>query len=486
MTKWLLCMSTLARQCIAILGVSLGMTSTSHVVSFTSVMLPQLKEVQDIDDEQASWIASINGISLLIGLLVTPSLMSTYGRRIVNLMRSIILSISWGALIFTTDVHAILFIRFIQGFCLGLAAIVVPVLIGEYSSPKYRGVALTTISLAISMGVLTNHTIGTYFSWKIAGAFCCGTTVFNTLITLLSPESPTYLASRGKFDQCKDAFRWLRYPEEEEELEKMISKYTSESQDKIKTNLIKKIKNKAIDFFLMWKRKEFYKPVIIILHLHIINEWSPATVFDAYTTNIVHGLAGKDVNIPVMLLSTDILRAVSSMCAVIVTRKCRRRPMFLVTISCNILSYIAMIVYSYLKTHNLLEYDHPMIGKILIHIHVFTFSIGNITLPNIFAGEIFVYEYRGISNMIGQIFFCMNYIVCTKTALHMMSSMGLHGMLTVYASLVAYALVVTWFLVPETKDKTLQEIEEEYRGKTKNEENAEVLNSLLTKVNHVN
>ncbi|XP_068624631.1 facilitated trehalose transporter Tret1-like [Battus philenor] len=483
MTKWLLSMSPMTRQCIAIFGVSLGMISSSQVQSFTSVMLPQLRLVQDIDDDTASWIATINGISFLIGVTVTPSLMTRYGRRTVNLLRSIISTIGWGALVLTSDVYAILLIRFIQGFSLGLAGILVPVLIGEYSSPKYRGAFLTTMSLSISLGVLTIHSIGTFCSWQTAAAFCCGVALFNTFITLISPESPTYLASCGKYDECRESFHWLRFPEEEDELEKMILKYMSESQGKIKMKLITRIKNKINDFFVMWKRKEFYKPVIIILHLHIINEWSFGTVIDAYTTTIYHSLVGAEVNISLMMISSDILRAVSGLCAVIVIGKCRRRPMLLLTISSNILSFAIMIVYSYMKTHYLLKYDHPLIGMFLIHFHVFTFSVGNLTLPNIFAGEIFAYEYRGISNMIGQMFFCMNYIVSAKTALHMLSSMGLHGMLTVYLSLVAYGLIVTWFLVPETKDKTLQEIEEEFRGKTREQENTGALDSLLTKVN---
>ncbi|XP_068624630.1 facilitated trehalose transporter Tret1-like [Battus philenor] len=482
MTKWLTSMSPLARQSLAILGASLGMTSSSQVLSFTSIMLPQLKAIQDIDDEQASWIGSINGISLLIGLLVTPSLMTTYGRKTVNMLRSIIIAISWGAIFITTEVYAILLVRFVQGFCLGIAAIIVPVLIGEYSSPKNRGAFLTTISVAIALGVLSNHAIGTYFSWKIAGAFSCGTALFNIFIIILSPESPIYLASRGRYDKCREAFHWLRSSMEKDELEKMISKYMSEIQNEVPRSLMMMMKNKTIAFCRMWKRKEFYKPLIIILHLHIINEWSPATIFDVYTPIIYHSLVGAEVNISLMMISTDILRAVSSICAVIFIRRFRRRPMLLTTISCNILSFLVMIVYSYVKTHKLLEHDHPLIGKILIHIHAFTFSVGNLTLPNIFEGEIFAYEYRGISNMIGQIFFGLNFFVSAKTALYMVSNMGFHGMMTVYMVMVLYGLVVTLFLLPETKDKTLQEIEEEFRGKTKRQDNPEVLNSLLLKV----
>lgn len=47
----------------------------------------------------------------------------------------------------------------------------------------------------------------------------------------------------------------------------------------------------------------------------------------------------------------------------------------------------------------------------------------------------------------------------------MFRSMGLGGVYAVYGTLIAMALVACWFLLPETKGRTLQEIEEHFRGK---------------------
>ncbi|XP_014354645.2 facilitated trehalose transporter Tret1-like [Papilio machaon] len=465
-------------QCFAILGVSLGMTSTSQVMSFSSVLLPQLRSAQDVDDETASWIASITGISFFFGLMMTPTLMGRYGRRTITLLTSGILTATWCSLLLTTNVTVILLVRFIQGFCLGFAAIIVPVLIGEYSSPKYRGAFLTTMSLAISLGVLCNHTVGAFYSWQTAALVCCLTALVNTIVAILSPESPSYLASCGKYEDCRRAFRWLRYPEEEEELEKMIRTHMVELEGKVSKTFIANLQHKIVNFFVIWKKKEFYKPIIIIFHLHIINEWSGATTFDAYTSDIFHRLVGQDIDVSLMIISTDILRTVSSFCTVLLIRKFLRRLMLLITISSNILSYITIIIYSYAKTHQLIK-DYKWIGVFLIHIHVFTFSVGNLCVPNILAGEIFAFEYRGMSNMLAQMFFCLNYIASTKTALHMLKNFNLHGMFGLYVSMVAYGLLVTWFILPETKDKTLQDIEDEFHGRPRETQEVEILNRLF-------
>lgn len=411
--------------------------------------------------------ASITGVSFFFGLMMTPSLMSNYGRRTMTLLSSVILTVTWFSILFTTDIIVILLVRFIQGFSLGFAAIVVPVLIGEYSSPKYRGTFLSTMSLAISLGVLCNHTIAAFYSWQTAAIICCVTALLNTIIVTLSPESPIYLASRGKYVDCRRSFNWLRYPEENEELD-MIIRDMVESKESF-VNL----QHKIVNFFMIWRKKEFYKPMIIIFHLHIINEWSGATTFDAYTSDIFHRLVGQDINVSFMIISTDILRTVSSFCTVLLIRKFRRRLMLLITISSNILSYFIIIIYSYTKPQ---DYQ---IGLFLIHVHVFTFSVGNLTLPNILAGEIFAFEYRGISNMLAQMFFCLNYILSTKTALHMLENYNLHGMFLLYVTMVAYGLLVAWFILPETKDKTLQDIADEIHGIPRQIEHGNVVTKLI-------
>ncbi|XP_013148773.1 PREDICTED: facilitated trehalose transporter Tret1-like [Papilio polytes] len=131
------------------------MLSGSQAMTFCYVLLPQLNAISPLDDERASWIASINGVSLPIGLLITTPMMNTYGRKPANMFRAILATVAWICLSLTSDYYVILFCRFLQGICLGCAAILVPVLLGEYSSPK-----------------------------------------------------------KGNYDECRRIFNWLRYPNE--------------------------------------------------------------------------------------------------------------------------------------------------------------------------------------------------------------------------------------------------------------------------------
>ncbi|XP_045539762.1 facilitated trehalose transporter Tret1-like [Papilio machaon] len=205
-------------------------------MTFCYVLLPQLNVVSHLSDERASWIASINGIALPIGLLVTTPIMNKYGRKHTNLIRAVLTTVAWTCLSLTTDYYVILFCRFLQGICLGCAAILVPVLLGEYTSPNS----------------------------------------VNVILVIFSPESPSFLAKKGNFNECTRAFNWLRYPNEVQELEKMIQ-----------------------------------------TQMTAVNRKKEANVHDAFTKYIYERVIG-DMNIS-LLISTDILRTLSALCAMFIT-----------------------------------------------------------------------------------------------------------------------------------------------------------------------
>lgn len=112
-----------------------------------------------------------------------------------------------------------------QGFGMGLQAASAPVSIAEYSSPKLRGAFLATIAFSFATGMLIAHVFGTLLYWRSAGIACGSVYLLSFILVSLSPETPPYLASRRKFNQCRKSFRWLRgfYHDSEKELEVLLN-----------------------------------------------------------------------------------------------------------------------------------------------------------------------------------------------------------------------------------------------------------------------
>lgn len=65
--------------------------------------------------------------------------------------------------------------------------------------------------------------------------------------------------------------------------------------------------------------------------------------------------------------------------------------------------------------------------------------------------------------------------IALKTFNPLVDNISLYGTYMVYGGLLTYCFMVMWFILLETKAKTLQEIEDEYKGLTKSKDETKPL-----------
>ncbi|XP_028178448.1 facilitated trehalose transporter Tret1-like [Ostrinia furnacalis] len=462
------------RQCYVTMGVSLSMMQMGLIMGFSTILLPQLKSPGSsipIDDDYGSWIASLPAVTILIGNFTIPSIMGQFGRKIASLTCIFITIAGWISVYLANDVISILAARGLQGIALGMVSALGPVLIGEYTSPKNRGAFLMTISITIGIGVLAVHVLGSYLRWQTAALIVIAMTVVDLLIVISSPESPAWLADQGRFEECTVVFRWLRGDTEEDELEKMIKTSTALRKEKegvaTEDSSLVKMWNNIKDFRLTLKRNEFYKPIVIMLHIYTMAQWCGLHVLASYGFVLIHSTIGTNINVPLMIISLDCNRIISNTIALILIRKIRRKFMMFSTIGLNIVCLLAVAGYTYSKTYNLITLDNEYVGIALLHIMTLSMGMGCLPISFILAGEILPLQFKSLAGGISSSFFSLNMFIALKTLPLLMNSIDIHGTFTAYAVLLIYCLTVAGCMLPETKDKTLQEIEEEFKGKKK-------------------
>ncbi|XP_072946085.1 facilitated trehalose transporter Tret1-like [Epargyreus clarus] len=457
------------KQCFVTFGVTLKMAGHGAAVGFTAVLLPQLRKSNsaiNIDDSTGSWIASILSFAFIIGNFTSSILMGIYGRKIANLVSIVPMIIGWVCIVFATNMPFLLTARVLQGLSIGMGVTLGPVLISEYSSPKYRGAFLMSISVKIAIGVLTVHTLGSYLKWQTTAVIYAVITVVDFIIVACSPESPSWLADHGKYEESKRVFRWLRGSDEECELERMIeaSKAVRESRssNKLNRSLQSKMEEYFTNFFKILRKKEFYKPIFIMAHVYTISQWGGVNLFAAYAVDVFNNIIGDDFDIPLLIISVDAQRIISNALAVYIITKIRRRTLLSTTVGIGIFAFLSIATYSYLREMKI--FNNSIVAIILIHIHMFSIAAGTLPFCYIISGELFPLEYRSFASAISVIFHSMNFFIMVKTVPFLFNTIGLHGTYCVYAGIIAYCLVVLFIFLPETKDRTLQEIEEEFKG----------------------
>lgn len=360
--------------------------------------------------------------------------------------------------------------RVLQGLSYGMLMPVRSVVIGEYTSPVNRGAFLATISLSLAFGIFFVHLIGSFLSWQWTALICSFFSYLSLLMTLYCPESPSYLIMKRKYHECKKAFRYLRGDKEEDELEQMIkARLILEETETTKINIK--------EFVRILKKREFYKPVILVVHSYVLLKACGGPLLGAYAHEILTVMMGKTTDVNFWMVFTDGLRFLFSVAGIYIVKRYRRRPLLLCVGSLCVVSLLCISLYIYLKTRGMLSYDATWITIVLISFFSLTIAIGVAPLPNIIAGEVFPIAHRAPAAGISVIFDCATIFLVLKTFSFLQGTIGLDGVYLLYAVIVTYLLIVMWVLLPETKGKTLQQIEEEFRGKPIVSKETEVLKS---------
>ncbi|XP_022836097.1 facilitated trehalose transporter Tret1-like [Spodoptera litura] len=451
--------SPFLKQCFVTSAVGINLIGHGAVVGFAAVLLPQLSNPHsDIHTSKTanSWIASVIGITLLIGSFLASPLMGRYGRKVAHYTISVTALVGWLTTILANSVEVILIGRIIGGLSFGMMLPLRSILIGEYTSPKNRGAFLTTISLTQGCGIFFVHLVGSLLSWRQTALVCLFLPFVSLIMTLFTPESPSWLVSKGRYNECREVFHWLRGDEEETELEAMIE---------ARVNFEKTMRNqKKLDIIKTVQKQEFYKPIILMVHVYAMGQLSGAATIAAYGTTVIELVMHPGVNSSAWMIGLDSQRVIVNTLAIFVINWFKRRAMVFSTGILCVASHLAIVAYVYLKDQDVLSSEAIWIPGILLNIQFFSVSLGMVPLPSVIAGEVFPLEYRSLAGSISQASVAGTMFLVLKTFPGLVDSIGITGTYLVYAGLLTYCLFVIMFLMPETKGRTLQEIEDGYRG----------------------
>ncbi|XP_026747341.1 solute carrier family 2, facilitated glucose transporter member 8-like isoform X1 [Trichoplusia ni] len=465
--------SPFRRQALISFGVfmmTLGAGSTSGI---SAILIPQLQQgTQKFSIELVSWVAAISSLALFFGNLMSGYLMDRFGRRLSSLLLSATFVTGWLIIGFSNNVMQLILLgRFITGLCQGWLGPLGPVYVGEISAPVHRGLFLAALSLGIAVGVFMSHLFGTLFHWSLASLLCGFFPLIGGIILYYAPESPAWLASRNRIDECVISYQWYRGKSQEmkTELDKMLADIASKNRNLSKMQILS----------ANIKKPEFLKPLGIMTVFFVITQLCGVNVICAYTTDMVEELLGSGSNSSytyAAMLSIDVLRCVSLGAACLLLRRSGRRPLAVFSGVFTSLSLIALALYLYLFNTGVIKYLSPFISLGLMGFYIIVSNLGISPLPWNMVGELFAVETKGLCSGISVMMTSIAFFAVVKSAPAMFLSIGHHGTYLFYGISTFCGTVFLYFCLPETKDKTLLQIEEHFRYGKKKESKKDAAN----------
>ena len=411
------------------------------------------------------WFVSSALLGCIIGVAAAGKLSDRYGRKTVMILSASLFFISAIGCMLATSASLLISFRLIGGLGIGVASMVCPLYIAEFSPSSYRGRMVTLYQLAITLGIVAAYftnaylvkvslaqTFGGWFHYiitKDVWRSMIGIGVIPAFIFLIFlfvvPESPRWLLVNGKEDEALKYLQKINTAEAAQQEAREIMESTRGESGSI---------------------KELFSPVyrialIVGLALPFLSQVSGInaiiyfgpSILDKAGFSLGDALGGQ--------VTIGIINVLFTFVAIFTVDKWGRKPLLILGISGAVVSLIAI---GFLFHFNIIEGPWILIF-ILLFIACFAFSFGPVSW--IIISEIFPNAVRGRAMSLATLsLWVANFFVGQLTPLMLKSeSWGPAATFWTFAVLCAPALWLTWKLIPETKGKSLEDIEKYWKRK---------------------
>ncbi|KAF7995767.1 hypothetical protein HCN44_006874 [Aphidius gifuensis] len=209
------------------------------------------------------------------------------------------------------------------------------------------------------------------------------------------------------------------------------------------------------------------KPFCVLFFYFLIYQWSGTNALTFYAVQIFNK-SGVTINSYLITVVLGVVRLLSTIMACVLCRKCGRRPLTMISsIGCGI-SMIGfsgyLWYYQYWKLNNI-EPSFTWMPVLFIFSYTIACTIGFLVIPWVMIGEVYPVQVRGI--MGGLTTFSAHSFVFSvvKSFPFLIDTITMHGTFLMFGCISLFGTIYFYTFLPETKNKTLQEIEDYFSGR---------------------
>ncbi|XP_013196109.2 facilitated trehalose transporter Tret1 isoform X1 [Amyelois transitella] len=426
-----------------------------------TVAIPQLRkeynETSMIDIHLESWLSSAMLFGGIPWVFILTILVYAIGRKKTFLIISITSLIGFIIVYFGASITYIFIYQVIQG-PLAVSQMTTSFLV-EYISPKYRGVFCTVQVGTMFWGIWVSNAIGTFSHWSniiLVGIICA---LYNVINVFLWPESPYWLSIKGRFTKCIESHRWLKGIDERSEKE--LADLLKINKDTTKLNATF-IREHTREFFKVILLPEVYKPSALCLLTISMYHLSGKVVYTIYSLTVIKKITGNESTAYIGMLILDGITVASLYSGSFLTLILTRRMLLLSTSLLTSLFLLSLSLYAYLIKSSLI-FENVFVTITLLTLFSSVVSVGPLCINGILIGELMPLKSRSVFVFIFTLYGKCLVAIMIKVSPYLFKYLDLHGSFLFYGIAMFVCLCLTYKYLPETKDKTLIEISENFK-----------------------
>lgn len=433
--------------------VSVGGILYGYDIGVISGALLFIKNAIPMTDTQMGLIVGAVLGGALIGTLAAGPMGDRYGRRFLIMASSVIFIIGVTLVLFAHSFLTIFSARLLLGIGVGVVAVAVPLYVAEIVPAKDRGRYITFFQLLLTLGIVMAYFVDLIFTpsgnWRAMFAVVLVPAMILFLGMLFLPETPRWLIANKKVDQARYILERLRTSTDEVERDiRLIEKS------------LHAVKSSWRELF----SRQFLLPSLIAIAIAIFNQLTGINSFLQYAPLILKN-AGMSSNFVTMLGSAGIglLNFLCTIIALILIDSLGRRPLLLIGVAGVTVSECYLGVIQFLSLNAFYTGIFSLLG---LFSFIIFFAIGPGVVVWLAISELFPTRVRGKGISLCLFFNSLASTLLATFFLPLSHALGMGETYWLFAFFSLGYFLVAFFLLPETKTQSLEEIQFYFQGKT--------------------
>ncbi|XP_063791917.1 solute carrier family 2, facilitated glucose transporter member 6 [Pseudophryne corroboree] len=455
---------------LAAFSAVLGNFTFGYALVYPSPVIPVLERDSDpsmhITYAEQSWFGSVFALGTCAGGLSSMFLNDRLGRKLSIMFSALPAAVGFLLMGSAQHISMLLLGRILTGLAGGITSSSIPVYISEISHSGVRGALGACPQLLAVCGALVLYALGLVLPWRwlaIAGEV---PVVVMLLLLCFMPDSPRFLISKGKDEKALEALLWLRGAN---------TAYKGEFQ-RIKDSILKT--NSSLTCSEL-SDPHYYKPILIATLMRFLQQLSGINPILTYlepifnrTNAILKG--GYDAAL------VGLVRLISVLVAATVMDKAGRKILLFTSSSLMLVSSLSMGLYIHFtidqkqNSTNLTTTDPSehvtdptnylgVIPIICIMLYVLGYAFGWGPITWLLMSEILPLKARGVASGLCVVVSWITGFILTEAFLPAVNAFKLETPFFFFTIICLCGILFTHFCVPETKGRTLEQIESYFR-----------------------
>jgi MFS transporter, SP family, arabinose:H+ symporter len=396
----------------------------------------------------------------LVGAAASGALTDRYGRKWLLVCSAFLFTVSGVGTAIAPEFISFNIARLVGGVGIGLASNLSPIYIAEVSPASMRGRFVSINQLTVVIGILAAQLVNWWIAravpadvtgaalldswyaqigWRwMFGAETVPALLFFVLLFFV-PESPRWLAKAGRFDEAESILRQVGGDEYARD-EVVSIRRTLDSEEIGQVH------------FRDLLAPDVSQILVLGVGLAVLQQWCGINVIFNYAQE-VFAAAGYNISgIMQTIVLTGVVNLVFTFVAIFTVDRLGRRALMLTGSAGLALIYVVLGAAYYAESRGV-----HMVVLIVAAIGCYAMSLAPVTW--VVISEIFPNRIRGAAVSVTVLALWTACTVLTFTFPYLNRYLGAHGTFWLYAVICVIGFVFVWQRLPETKDKTLEEIE---------------------------